>query len=108
MRSVAHQLSVVIFTAALCAATVRLQADQQKSDIRLIEAVKTGNLTAASELLRKRIDVNASEADGTTALHWAVRQGAVELADKLLRAGANVKAANRYGITAIYLACVDG
>jgi uncharacterized protein len=108
MRSVA-QLSVVMFIAGLlCALTVHLQAGQAKPDIRLIEMVKNGDLAAASDLLRKRIDVNAAEADGTTALHWAVRQGAFDLADKLLRAGADVKAANRYGITAIYLASVDG
>jgi ankyrin repeat protein len=77
-------------------------------DLRLIEAVKTGNLPAASELLRKHVNVNTAEADGTTELHWAVRQGAFDLADQLLRAGADVKAANRYGITAIYLASVDG
>jgi ankyrin repeat protein len=108
MRSVA-QLSLVMFIAGLlCTATVHLQAGQAKPGVRLIEAVKNGDLTAASDLLRKRVDVNAAEADGTTALHWAVRQGALDLADKLLRAGADVKAANRYGITAIYLACVDG
>ena len=40
-----------------------------------------------------QVDVNAVEADGTTALHWAVRQNDLELVDRLLRAGADVNAA---------------
>ena len=30
--------------------------------------------------LQKKVDVNATEADGTTALHWAVYRGDVETA----------------------------
>jgi ankyrin repeat protein len=78
------------------------------NDRRLVEAVKAGNAAAATALLRQRVNVNAPEEDGTTALHWAVRRDDVELADKLIRAGADVTAANRYGITALYLACVNG
>jgi ankyrin repeat protein len=59
-------------------------------------------------LLEQGFDVNAPQADGTTALHWAVRQDDVPLADRLIKAGANVRAANRYGVTALYLASVNG
>ena len=43
------------------------------ADFRLIEAVKSGNSATLQALLQQRIDVNAAEPDGTTALHWAVR-----------------------------------
>ena len=78
------------------------------ADAKLAQAVKAGDKAAVQTLLQLRVDVNAAEADGTTALHWAVRNDDGELVDRLIRAGANVKAANRYGITPLYLACVNG
>ena len=77
-------------------------------DTRLVDAAKAGNSTAAISLLTKKIDVNAAEPDGTTALHWAVRNDDTKLVDQLIRAGANAKAQNRYGVTPIALACENG
>jgi ankyrin repeat protein len=78
------------------------------ADSKLALAVKTGDQATIQTLLQQRVDVNAPEVDGTTALHWAVRKDQIELVDRLIRAGANVKAANRYGITPLYLASVNG
>jgi len=78
------------------------------TDAKLALAVKAGDKTAVQTLLQQRVDVNAPEVDGTTALHWAVRNDDIELVDRLIRAGANVKATNRYGITPLYLASVNG
>jgi uncharacterized protein len=77
-------------------------------DRRLVEAAKAGDAVRATALIRQRVDVNAPEADGTTALHWAVWQDDLELTDQLIRAGADVRASNRYGVTALYLAGVNG
>ena len=74
----------------------------------LVDAAKAGNSAAATALLAKKVDVNAAEADGTTALHWAVRNDDAKLVDQLIRAGANAKAQNRYGVTPIALACENG
>ncbi len=41
-------------------------------DLRLIEAVKARNAEAVRSLLKERVDVNARQGDGATALHWAV------------------------------------
>ena len=84
-------LAIGILLLGAIAPGVRVQADQPKTDLRLLEAVKTGDNAAAAALLRQHVNVNTAEADGTTALHWAVRQGAFDLADRLLRAGADVK-----------------
>ena len=65
-------------------------------DIPLIEAVKDGDTAAVRALLDKGGDVNASEVDGTTVLHWAVNRDHLDLTDLLIRAGANVRAVNRY------------
>jgi ankyrin repeat protein len=78
------------------------------AEARLATAVKSGDKAAIQALLQQRIDVNAPEADGTTALHWAVRNDDAALVEQLIRLGADAKAANRYGITPLYLAAVNG
>jgi ankyrin len=74
----------------------------------LVEAAKSGDRAAALALVGQRADVNAPEADGTTALHWAVHHGDLELADRLLREGANANAKNDYGATPMSTAAVAG
>jgi ankyrin repeat protein len=74
----------------------------------LINAVKTADKTAMRTLLDQRVDVNAPEADGSTALHWAADGDEPEVVELLVRAGANVKAANRYGVTPLWLAGMNG
>jgi len=61
-----------------------------------------------ASLLLKKAEVNATQPDGATALHWAVRYDDADMLDLLIRAGANVNAANRDGATAVYLACING
>src|SRR5688572_3314577 len=99
--------STLLLTLAL-AASVSAADSTVTRDTRLIDAVKAGNNTAAVTLLQKKIDVNTTEADGTTALHYAVRNDDLALVDRLLRAGADAKAATRYGATPIALACENG
>src|SRR5262245_32646499 len=41
------------------------------TDRPLIQAVKNKDIAAVRALLKQRVDVNATEGDGTTALHWA-------------------------------------
>ena len=78
------------------------------SDLRLIDAVKAGNIADAQKLLRTGVPVDAVEADGTTALHWAVRQDSEPLVRLLTRSRGSVSAANRYGVTPLALAAVNG
>jgi ankyrin repeat protein len=78
------------------------------SDLRLIDAVKKADTKAVRSLLTQHVNVNASEADGSTALHWAAQRDNLGIADLLIAAGANVKAATRYNITPLSLACTNG
>jgi uncharacterized protein len=80
----------------------------QAAAVRLVDAVKSRDKAAIRTLLNQRVDVNAAEADGTTALHWAARADDLETVDLLIKAGANVKAKNRYGMTALHQACANG
>src|SRR5215831_11038536 len=76
-----------------------------RTDFPLIEAAKQGNIAAVRTLLTQRVDVNAPQADGTTALAWAAERDDVEMADLLLHAGAKPNAANDYGATPLWIAC---
>ena len=58
------------------------------NDTRLIDAVKDSNVKRVQALVRERVDVNATAADGATALHWAVHKDDLTTADLLIRAGA--------------------
>lgn len=78
------------------------------SDLRLTEAVMRADREAVRTLLQQKIDVNAGQPDGTTALHWAARRDDLESARLLIRAGARVGATTRYGVTPLYLASVNG
>ena len=78
------------------------------ADLRLVEAVKTGDKAGVRSLLKQRINVNAPEADGATALSWASYRDDLETADLLIAAGANVNAANEDTATPLMLACTNG
>jgi uncharacterized protein len=74
----------------------------------LADAAEKMDRAAIRALLKQRVDVNAPQVDGMTALHWAAYQDDLDIAELLVRAGADVKAANRYGVTSLSLACTNG
>jgi ankyrin len=74
----------------------------------VVDAVKSGDKAAVIALIERRADVNAPEADGTTALHWAVHQNDLDLTERLIRAGAKVNVKNDYGATPMSEAAVTG
>ena len=74
----------------------------------LLAAIKAGDSRTAQLLLDGVNNVNVSEADGTTALHYAVLNNDAELVAELVRKDVDVNARSRYGVTAIYLAAQNG
>lgn len=92
------------WTIALLIVAVPVSA---QSDLRLVDALQKQNVATARALLKGRVDVNAAQGDGATALHWAAHWDDGELVELLIRAGANVNAANDYGVTALALACTN-
>jgi ankyrin repeat protein len=74
----------------------------------LADAVEKMDGPKIRALLKERVDVNAPQVDGTTALHWAAHKDDLPVAELLIGAGANAKAANRYGVTPLSLACTNG
>ena len=77
-------------------------------NLPLIDAARNADAGAVRRLLQGKVDVNASEPDGTTALHWASYRDDVESADLLIRSGARVNAANDLGATPLWMASVNG
>jgi uncharacterized protein len=74
----------------------------------LIDAAKNVDREAVRSLLKQGANVNATQADGTTALHWASYRDDLESADLLIRSGANVNARNDLGATPLWAACQNG
>ncbi|PYQ79290.1 MAG: hypothetical protein DMG01_09170 [Acidobacteria bacterium] len=74
----------------------------------VIDAVKNADKEGLRALVQRKADVNAAEADGTTALHWAVYLDDLESADLLIRAGAKVSAATDLGVTPLWTASLNG
>src|SRR5580658_6578893 len=72
----------------------------------LADAAMRQDQQAVRTLLDQHADVNATLADGSTALLWAAHWDDAALVDRLLRAGADFNAANRYGVTPLLEACV--
>ena len=72
-------------------------------------AAMTGDREGVRAFLKKGLDVNEAQGDGTTALHWAAMKGDAEVAQMLIYAGANVRATTRLGAyTPLYLAAKGG
>ena len=77
-------------------------------DASLAVAVQRNDRAAIRQMIDKKVDINAPQPDGTTALHWATYNDDVDLVSQLLRAGADVRVANRYGVTPLSIACENG
>jgi len=89
-------------------AMVSLSALMLSAQSSIVDAARGGDAAALRALLGRKADVNATAADGTTALHWAARRDDVAMVEALLRAGAKVGATTRLGVTPLQLAATNG
>ena len=94
----------MIGSVAVVSATLGFQSFA--ADSHFADAVEKSDRASIRTLLKQRIDVNAPQADGMTALHWAAYRDDLETAKFLASANANVT--NRYGVTPLSLACQNG
>lgn len=75
----------------------------------LADAAMRRDVATVRSLVARGADVNASQGDGMTALHWAARFNQAEIATLLLRAKANVAATTRIGgYTPLHVAAENG
>ena len=79
------------------------------ADSALADAAMKGDISTVRSLLGRKVDVNAPQGDGSTALHWAVVHGSAEMVQILLANGADVKATTRLGgLTPLMMATKSG
>lgn len=72
------------------------------------DAAMRGDRDAVRAAIARKADVNATQVDGTTALHWAAERDDLAMADLLLKAGARAAARTREGVTPLQLASING
>ena len=72
------------------------------------DAAMRGDRDAVRAALLRKADVNATQTDGSTALHWAVERDDLAMADQLIRAGARVSTRTREGVMPLQLAAING
>ena len=63
----------------------------------VVDAASRGDTETVRQLLRDGADVNETQGDGMTALHWAADRGDTSLAEILIYAGSNLDAGTRIG-----------
>jgi ankyrin repeat protein len=74
----------------------------------LADAAQQGDIGAVRQLLQDGTDVDETQVDGTTALHWAVQASDADMTALLLNAGADTGARNRVGAPPLLSAAVNG
>ena len=98
MRSFGTALAALLAGASLMLA----------AELTPLSAIENGDHEAAIRLAAKGTNVNATGADGSTAIMYAAANGDLELVRALIKAGANVKLANQLGTSAITEAAIIG
>jgi ankyrin repeat protein len=78
------------------------------ADSPLANAAEKGDWVRVRALLKQRVEVNAPQVDGMTALLWAAYHDNQQIVDLLVGAGANAQVMSRYGVTPLSLACTNG
>jgi ankyrin repeat protein len=96
----------------MAAGNALLRADSTtvgEKDLRVASAAMQGDREGVLLLVKQKADVNTSQGDGMTALHWAAFRDDLEMARVLLAAGASAQAATRIGaMTPLFMACKNG
>jgi ankyrin repeat protein len=98
--------SLTRLSACLLIVALPSLADAAGSDIA--DAAQRKDMSAVRAMVTKRVNVNAPQPDGTTALLWAAHWNDVEAVKILLRAGANAAATNRFGASPLSEAATSG
>jgi ankyrin repeat protein len=98
----------VLVACLLCLLSLSLPAAGADRDLRMVAAVKAADKAAVRALAKQRVDVNASEGDGRTALHWAAYTADQDTVSVLIELGARLNAVTDLGITPLWVACTAG
>ena len=79
------------------------------TDSRIVDAAQQGDKVQVQQLISAKVDLNASQGDGLTALHAAAYNGNMELVAMLLKGGANTRVTTRVdAATPLFMAAKGG
>ena len=92
----------------VCLLIVALPSLAYAAGSDVADAAQRKDMAAVRAMVTKRVNVNAPQPDGTTALLWAAHWNDVEAVKLLLRAGANAAATNRFGASPLSEAATSG
>ena len=98
----------ICLTAVVLAVALNGLSVHAASDAAVADFAKAQQWSSVADLVRERADVNAPQADGSTALHWAAHWNDPATAALLIEAGADVDAVTHTGVSALSLACENG
>ncbi len=104
-RRLSHLTTAI---AAVTLATALLPATSEAATPAIAAAARARNWASVRSLVAQKVDVNAPEPDGATALHWAANADELAIARLLIGAGARPDAGNDYGVTPLSLAATRG
>jgi ankyrin repeat protein len=86
-----------VAAAVTLSALISLAPLAARADSKLADLIEDGRRAAALDLINEGTDVNGSQGDGTTPLHWAAYKLDAELVRVLLAHGAKADVKNDYG-----------
>ena len=114
MRTLHLTLLLALIVAATTAQAATLQHAQGRPEpsrgatTDVADAAMRGDHQALRAAIARKANVDAPQADGSTALHWAAERDDLAAADLLIKAGARVVARTREGVTPLQLAAING
>ena len=103
-----NHIKSLLATAVLAAMLGATAYAQDSNTQQVLQLASKGETAAVLTSLGRNTDVNQSQSDGTTLLHWATYYGDVELVTQLLRRDADVNARNEFGATPLSQAAIAG
>jgi ankyrin repeat protein len=103
--AMANKIAALLALVCMVFAGGALAAD---ADLRLVQALAHQDMEAGRALIRQKVDVNAREPGGASAIAWAAHWDDLETADMLIQAGADVNAISLFGAAPLWEACENG
>lgn len=101
--------SVALFCVVLFVLPLSLASADEEASVsqlpELADAAEQADWDAVKRLIADGCDLNATQPDGMTALHWAARHGNGRVVRQLIDAKADLNPTTEYGITPLHIGC---
>ncbi|KAF6204958.1 hypothetical protein GE061_019125 [Apolygus lucorum] len=83
-------------------------SEERIDKFKVFQAISRGDVAVVTKMFENGMDLNSTDAEGRTALHYAVSSGNVSLVERLIDHGANVKVKSKKGNTPLHSAALLG